>query len=140
MSPAEVEHAPAVATRPPEDGGTAHSARTSVAVWVLNPSYIPYALAAVALLAFSPALLNGFVDWDDHVNLLENPSYRGLGWTQIRWMFTTKLMGHYIPVTWLSLGLDYTLWGMNPFGYHLTTNLIHAANTALFYLIALRLL
>ncbi len=49
-------------------------------------------------------------------------------------------MGHYIPVTWLSFGLDYTLWGMNPFGYHLTNNLIHAANTALFYLIALRLL
>jgi len=29
---------------------------------------------------------------------------------------------------------------MNPFGYHLTNNLIHAANVALFYLIALRLL
>ena len=29
---------------------------------------------------------------------------------------------------------------MNPFGYHLTNNLIHAANTAVFYLIALRLL
>ena len=55
-------------------------------------------------------------------------------------MFTSTLMGHYIPVTWLTFGLDYTLWGMNPFGYHLTNNLIHAANAALFYLIALRLL
>ena len=107
---------------------------------MLNPRFIPYALAAVAFLVFSPALLNGFVDWDDHINLTENPGYRGLGWTHIRWMFTTTLMGHYIPVTWLSFGLDYTLWGMNPFGYHLTNNLIHAANTALFYLIALRLL
>ena len=107
---------------------------------MLNPRLIPYALAAVAFLVFSPALLNGFVDWDDHINLLENPSYRGLGWTHIRWMFSTTLMGHYIPVTWLSFGLDYTLWGMNPFGYHLTNNLIHAANTAVFYLIALRLL
>ena len=89
---------------------------------------------------FSPALRNGFVDWDDHVNLLENPNYRGLGWTQIRWMFSSTLMGHYIPVTWLTFGLDYTLWGMKPFGYHLTNNLIHAANVALFYLIALRLL
>ena len=89
---------------------------------------------------FSPALLNGFVNWDDQVNLLENPGYRGLGWTHIRWMFSTTLMGHYIPITWLSFGLDYTLWGINPFGYHLTNNLIHAANTAVFYLIALRLL
>jgi tetratricopeptide (TPR) repeat protein len=107
---------------------------------VLNSRFIPYTLAAVAFLVFSPALLNGFVDWDDHINLTENPGYRGLGWSHIRWMFTTALMGHYIPVTWLSFGLDYTLWGMNPFGYHLTNNLVHAANTALFYLIALRLL
>ena len=139
MPPAEVEHAPAVTGPAPGDGGALHRARTRVAAWVLNPWLIPYALAAVALLVFSPALLNGFVDWDDHVNLLENPGYRGLGWTHIRWMFSSTLMGHYIPVTWLSFGLDYTLWGMNPFGYHLTNNLIHAANTALFYLIALRL-
>ena len=140
MPPAEVEHAPAVTGPAPVEGGALHRARTRVAAWVLNPSLIPYALAAVALLVFSPALLNGFVDWDDHINLLENPSYRGLGWTHMSWMFSTTLMGHYIPVTWLSFGLDYTLWGMNPFGYHLTNNLIHAANTAVFYLIALRLL
>ena len=140
MRPAEVEHAPAVTGRAPGDGGALHRARTRVAAWVLDARLIPYALAAVALLVFSPALLNGFVEWDDHINLLENPSYRGLGWTHIRWMFSTTLMGHYIPVTWLSFGLDYTLWGMNPFGYHLTNNLIHAANTAVFYLIALRLL
>jgi tetratricopeptide (TPR) repeat protein len=140
MPPADVEHAPAVTGPAPGDGDALHRARTRVAAWVLDPWLIPYALAAIALLAFSPALLNGFVEWDDHINLLENPSYRGLGWTHIRWMFTTTLMGHYIPVTWLSFGLDYTLWGMNPFGYHLTNNLIHAANTAVFYVVALRLL
>src|SRR5262249_2149114 len=56
------------------------------------------------------------------------------------WMLTTTLTGHYIPVCWLSFGLDYAIWGMRPFGYHLTNVLIHAANAALFYLIALRLL
>src|SRR5215831_2127723 len=104
------------------------------------PSVLPFLIAALTFLAFSPALLNGFVEWDDQVNLLENPSFRGLGWSQIRWMFTSTLMGHYIPVTWLTFGLDYTLWGMNPLGYHLTNNVIHAVNAALFYLVALRLL
>src|SRR4029078_13428430 len=37
-------------------------------------------------------------------------------------------------------GLDYTLWGMNPAGYHLVNVLIHAANAALFYVVARRLL
>jgi Tfp pilus assembly protein PilF len=107
--------------------------------WLVDARAIPFALAA-SLLVFSPALLNDFVHWDDSANLLDNPGYRGLGWTQIRWMFTSTVLGHYIPVTWLTFGLDYTLWGMNPFGYHLTNTLIHAANAALFYLIALRLL
>ncbi|HEV3028789.1 MAG TPA: tetratricopeptide repeat protein, partial [Planctomycetota bacterium] len=34
----------------------------------------------------------------------------------------------------LTLGLDYAVWGMNPFGYHLTSLLLHAANGVLFFL------
>jgi protein O-mannosyl-transferase len=140
MPPAQVGDAPATIGPMRGDGGALRRAGMRAMACVLDPRLIPYALAAAALLVFSPALLNDFVDWDDHINLVENFRYRGLGWTPIRWMFSTTLMGHYIPVTWLSFGLDYTLWGMNPFGYHLTNNLIHAANTAVFYLIALRLL
>jgi protein O-mannosyl-transferase len=103
--------------------------------WVL-----PVALALIAAIVFSPSLFNGFVEWDDQVLFLENPNYRGLGWTQIRWMFTTTLWGHWVPLTWLTHGLDYVLWGMNPMGYHGLNVLLHAINTALFYLVALRLL
>ena len=55
-------------------------------------------------------------------------------------MFTGSIMGHWTPVTWLTLGLDYVLWGMNPFGYHLGNLLLHAGNAALFFVIARRLL
>lgn len=100
----------------------------------------PLAAAAVTALVFAPALSNGFVNWDDQVNFLNNPAYRGLRWTNLRWMFTTVLMGHYIPVTWLTLGLDYVVWGMEPFGYHLTNVVLHAANAALVAVLARRLL
>jgi hypothetical protein len=53
---------------------------------------------------------------------------------------TTFLMAHYIPLTWMTLGLDYVIWGMNPAGYHLTNLLLHAANAVLFYFMALRVL
>ena len=101
---------------------------------------IPIALAAAALLAFSSALWNEFVEWDDPVLFTKNQAYRGLGWSQIRWMFTTTLMGHWVPLTWLSHGLDYLLWGLHPAGYHLVNLLLHAANAALFYFLARRLL
>jgi hypothetical protein len=55
-------------------------------------------------------------------------------------MFTTFHMGYYQPLSWLSLGLDYAVWGMAPFGYHLTNLLLHAANGVVFYFVCLRLL
>ena len=100
----------------------------------------PLVVAVVTGAVFAPALLNGFVDWDDNVNFLTNPHYRGLGAAQIRWMFASALSGHWIPLTWLTLGADYVVWGMNPFGYHLTSVVIHAANAVLLFLVAQRLL
>ena len=93
---------------------------------------MPLLVALLAFAAFLPALENGFVNWDDDKNFLENPHYRGLGWTQLRWMFTTFHEGHYQPLSWLTLGVDYVVWGMDPFGYHLTNLFLHAANAVVF--------
>lgn len=95
---------------------------------------------SATLTAFFPSLHGQFVNWDDDFNLLDNPHYRGLSWPQIKWMFTTFYLGPYQPLSWLSLALDYRLWGMDPFGYHLSSLLLHAANAGLFYLLAIRLL
>jgi len=96
--------------------------------------------ALLTLTVHGRALWHGFVEWDDHANFLTNEHYRGLGWAHLRWMFTTVLMGQWIPLTWITLGADYLLWGMHPFGYHLTNVVLHAANTAVFALVAHRVL
>lgn len=101
---------------------------------------IPLGIFALTFLAFLPSLWNGFVDWDDPLNLTENPDYRGLGWSQLKWMFGGNNTNFYMPLTWLTYGLDYTLWGMNPAGYHLTSLILHALNACVFYFVALRLL
>src|SRR2546422_9750746 len=100
---------------------------------------VPALIALVTFAAFLPVLQNQFVDWDDQRNFLDNHHYRGLGWTHLRWMWTTP-QGHYIPLTWMTLGLDYLLWGMNPVGYHLTSLLLHAANAVVFFFVVRRLL
>src|SRR6058998_3018459 len=105
----------------------------------LQHAVIPLVIAFSTFAAFLPTLHNQFVSWDDDKNFLENPDYRGLAWTNLRWMWTTHL-GHYIPLTWMTLGLDYLLWGMNPLGYHLTSLLLHAANAVVFFFIVRRIL
>jgi hypothetical protein len=109
--------------------------RTIKSEWV-----VPLAIAIVVFIVFSPALHDGFVSLDDRRNFLDNDAYRGLGAAQLRWMWTTTLMGHFIPLSWMTLGLDYVLWGMNPAGYHLTNVVLHAANAVAVYFIARRLL
>ena len=94
----------------------------------------------ITVAVFVPALQGQFLNWDDSTLFTKNQDFRGLGWTQLRWMFTTTLAGHYMPLTWLTLGLNYSLGGMNPWGYHLVAILLHATNAVLFYLVARRLL
>src|SRR5215467_12680053 len=100
---------------------------------------IPGLVALITFVVFSPALRNGFVNWDDFETIVENQNFRGFTWTHLRWMFTTFHMGHYQPLSWVTFGLDYLLWGIEPFGYHLTNILLHSANAVVFYLVSLRL-
>jgi tetratricopeptide (TPR) repeat protein len=89
-------------------------------------------IAAVVLACYLPALHNGFV-WDDHANLIENFNYRGLSFAHLHWMFTTIHDANYHPLIWLTLAVDFVLWGMNPAGYHLTNIVLHTFNAVLFY-------
>jgi tetratricopeptide (TPR) repeat protein len=101
---------------------------------------VPLLVAIVTALAFSRSLGHGFVTWDDERLLLDNSGYRGLGWAQLRWMLGSVVLGHYVPVTWLSFALDYVVWGLRPLGYHLTNVLLHAINAGLVCALASRLL
>ena len=100
---------------------------------------IPILLVVLTVIAFYPVLQNGFVNWDDDKNIVENLSYRGLSWTNVQWMLTTFHMGHYQPLTWLTLGIDYLIWGLNPVGYHLTNLLLHCVSAVVLYFVAIRL-
>ncbi len=108
----------------------------SRAVGWLAPALVVAATGAV----FVPALGNGFVNWDDLQNFVDNPAYRGLGWTQLRWMLTTTHMGPWVPLTWLTLGVDHAIWGMRPLGYHLTSVAFHMATALAVCALARRLL
>jgi len=101
---------------------------------------VPAVIVVVTLAVFAPVLGNGFVEWGDRGELVENPHYRGLDLQSLQWMLTTIHQGHYQPLTWLSFAVDDAFWGMRPVGYHLTSLLLHAACAVVVYLIIGRLL
>jgi tetratricopeptide (TPR) repeat protein len=97
-------------------------------------------VATATAAVFAPSVWNGFVDLDDQANLVDNPWIRGLGSDQLRWMFTTFHLGHWQPLSWLTLAVDYRFWGLRPGGYHLTSLLIHAASAVVLLVLGRRLL
>lgn len=104
------------------------------------------ALLLAVFAAFSPALTAEFVNFDDDKNITENFYFRGLSARHLDWMFSTHKMGHYQPLSWITLALDYKLWGFegtdptHAAGFHFTNILLHALTVLAFFYLARRLL
>jgi Flp pilus assembly protein TadD len=96
-------------------------------------------VAACAFLAFSPALHAGFV-WDDGLLFTSNANFRGFDPARLRWMFTNTRAAIWMPLTWITHGLDYVLFGMDPSAWHRTNLVLHAIVAVLFARLALRIL
>jgi hypothetical protein len=86
----------------------------------------------LAIVAYRGALSNPFV-YDDHVVVVENPSIARLG--DIR---TVLLHDIKRPLVNLTYAVDHALWGLAPFGYHLTNLLLHLINVGLLFALARR--
>ena len=87
-------------------------------------------LCVLVTVPFVPILAGGFVNWDDRLNFVSNPEYRGLGWANIRWAWTTFHVGIYQPLAWMLFGLQYCIFGMRPWGYHLASLILHVTTVA----------
>src|ERR1700737_1654355 len=98
-------------------------------------------LGALTLLAYIPCLRGDFVNYDDPEYVSENAHVcRGLTGEGVAWAWTTTHAANWHPLTWLSLQLDAQLFGgAQPWGYHLTNIVLHAANALLLFRILRRL-
>jgi protein O-mannosyl-transferase len=80
-----------------------------------------------------------FVDYDDPSYVTGCPQVlAGLTWDGVKWAFTAAHAGNWIPLVWLSLMADRTLFGVWPGGFHLVNVAIHIANAILLFLILKR--
>ena len=102
-------------------------------------------LAMLTVITFWSLKDCGFIGFDDPIYVYENAYVQsGLNWNSIRQAFSfsselAKISGNWFPVTWLSLMLDYQIFGLNPQGFHLTNLLFHVLNTILLFLVLLRM-
>lgn len=105
-----------------------------------SPALVAWVAGLLTLLVYLRALTCDFVNWDDPAYVVMNPAIRILDRTFVAEAFVTSYMGWWMPLTWISIALDYRLWELNPLGYHLTNIILHTLNTVLVVLIADRIL
>src|SRR6185295_760139 len=125
-------------TLPPMTG-TAPPSRGWAETWKA-----PALVAALAALAFSGSLANGFV-WDDHRFIAENPSVVApTSWsrflTDAGTVDNLGAVGLVRPMRTIEFALDHALFGENALGFHVHSLLWHAAASALLCLMLQRLL
>jgi Tfp pilus assembly protein PilF len=123
---------PETKTNPAAAGASAPvMARSRFPVWLLAAL-----LALGTIVLYWPATSHGFVSYDDDLYVTGNSHVQGgLNWEGVKWAFCNPVASNWHPVTMLSHMLDCQLFGMNPRGHHLTSVLLHAANTVLVFLL-----
>ncbi len=89
------------------------------------------------ILVYGNSLNNLFV-WDDIFVVITNDFIKGTG--LLRELFLKPLFYfadpgylYYRPLQGLSNVLDYSLWGINPLGFHITNVLLHIATATVIY-------
>jgi Flp pilus assembly protein TadD len=97
-------------------------------------------LIVLVLGIYATALQNGFTLMDDPLYVTGNNMVKaGLTWPGMIYAFTTGVAGNWHPLTMLSHMADCQLFGLNPWGHHLTSVCLHAVNTALVFLVLRRM-
>lgn len=100
-----------------------------------SEAFICLILITAVLLVYWQVGDHEFINYDDNVYITDNAQVQeGLTSKGIIWAFTTSHTGNWHPLTWMSHMLDCELYGLNPWGHHLTNVLIHLANTILLFL------
>ncbi len=92
-------------------------------------------LAGVVWIAFGQTLGHDFVNFDDNDYVYENPRIiHGLSVSGIEWAFTHVHAANWHPLTSISHMLDVQLYGLQPWGHHLTNVLLQATAAILLFL------
>jgi Flp pilus assembly protein TadD len=91
-------------------------------------------LALVTIVLYWPAMRCDFVNYDDDVFVTSNIHVQnGLTFENVKWAFINPVAANWHPLTMLSHMLDCQLFGLKPWGHHLTSVVLHALNAVLVF-------
>ncbi len=119
------------------DAGTSSGGATQCAGGSWRVALGALAIAALTLAAYSSVLPAGYI-WDDDDYVTDNEHLRTAEGLASIW-FDIGATTQYYPLVYTSFWVEYHLWELRPFGYHLVNVLWHALGAVLLWRVLRRL-
>ena len=101
--------------------------------------WVPALVILITAILFWPALSYDFVNWDDDVNVYENPYIASLTWDNIIGIFTNDVIGNYNPLPILTFAIENHFFPMDTYVMHLDNVLLHLLATYLVFVLVRKL-
>ena len=102
-----------------------------------------YILAAliITFIAFVPTFQNEFVNWDDPINIYENPHIVGFTWENIKDIFTHNIIGNYNPLPIFTFAIERAVFGVTNLAtvIHTDNLLLHLVSVFLVFQLCLKM-
>jgi Flp pilus assembly protein TadD len=116
-------------------GGTTVRSSSSASSERVITGMVCILLVGIVWIVFGQTLQHEFVNYDDDQYVCENPRItNGLTLDGIQWAFAHVHADNWHPLTTMSHMLDCQLYGLQPWGHHLTNVLLHAVATVFLFL------
>ena len=97
-------------------------------------------LFIATIVLYWPTLWFPFVNYDDEMYVYQNHAvFKGLSWAGFKYALTSNVVGHWHPLTMISLMADASVYHSFAGGYHLTNILLHAIDVVLLWILIKRM-
>jgi protein O-mannosyl-transferase len=104
--------------------------------WKSETFLLAVILFAGTVTLYLPALSASFVNYDDPAYVTRNVRVlSGLSWSNVKWAITAGVEANWHPLSWISHMADVQMFGLNPWGHHLVSVMLHAANVLLLFFV-----
>ena len=91
-------------------------------------------VAAVVFAVYLPTIGYDYVALDDDVFVVKNPVVNeGFSWAAVKAAWTTAPEANCLPLLWMSYMADVELFGLKPWGFHLTNVFLFALNVGVLF-------
>ena len=97
-------------------------------------------LGLLVIIIYAQTTKFDFINLDDNLYVYANPVLQGgLNLDSLKWAFTSYWSANWHPLTWISHGLDISLFGMSPGSHHAVNVIFHLVNSILVFIVFRRM-